>query len=120
VTPLRGRDPPLHARRPVPIARDADRIQRRSNGQDRAALPRRQEGADRVLEDVMKSRRIALALVALSIVGVVAVAQSDAPSGKVVIPPRVEDVELPAFDAEAFPREKSKAPTADEWKAATH
>ncbi len=39
-------------------------------------------------------------------------------AGRPVIPPRVEKAELPAFDAEPFPEEKSKAPKANEWKDA--
>ncbi len=37
---------------------------------------------------------------------------------RVVIPPRVEEAALPAFDAEPFPEEKSKAPRPSEWKEA--
>lgn len=41
------------------------------------------------------------------------------PSGaRLVIPPRVEQAELPPFDAEPFPEEKSKAPRPGEWKEA--
>jgi hypothetical protein len=40
---------------------------------------------------------------------------ADAGASKRTIPPRVERAALPAFDAEAFPSEKSKAPTLQEW-----
>ena len=42
----------------------------------------------------------------------------DAGAEKLTIPPRVEEKELPAFDAEPFPSEKSKPPTMNEWTAA--
>lgn len=45
-------------------------------------------------------------------------APADAGAAKLTIPPRVEEAELPAFDAEPFPTEKSKAPTIPEWTAA--
>ena len=37
---------------------------------------------------------------------------------RVVIPPWPDSAKLPAFDADAFPEDKSKAPSADEWKGA--
>jgi hypothetical protein len=40
------------------------------------------------------------------------------PPGRPVIPPRVERADLPSFDAEPFPEEKSKAPRPGEWKDA--
>jgi hypothetical protein len=46
-------------------------------------------------------------------------AEPDA-GAKVVIPERVDTSKLPAFDAEPFPSEKSKTPTASEWKDAVH
>jgi hypothetical protein len=42
----------------------------------------------------------------------------DAGASKLTIPPRVEEKDLPMFDAEPFPTEKSKAPTMDEWTTA--
>ena len=42
----------------------------------------------------------------------------DGGAPRVVIPPLVEEVTLPAFDAEPFPEEKSKAPKPAEWKEA--
>ena len=74
-----------------------------------------------------KSWRIAPVVMALCAASVDSVAQpvpsssaSAGPSGsaKVEIPPWPERVGLPMFDAEPFPEEKTKAPTADEWKAA--
>jgi hypothetical protein len=52
------------------------------------------------------------------------IAQPDAGAGpdagatKLTIPPRVEESDIPMFDAEPFPQEKSKAPTPSEWTAA--
>lgn len=47
------------------------------------------------------------------------VAEVDAgASPPVTIPPWVDPAALPAFDAEPFPTEKSKAPTIPEWTAA--
>ncbi len=46
-------------------------------------------------------------------------AQSDAGApAPLTIPPWVDTADLPAFDAEAFPAEKSRAPTLAEWTAA--
>ena len=46
-------------------------------------------------------------------------ASASATPAKVVIPPRPESEKPPAFDAEPFPEDKSKAPTDEEWKSAT-
>ncbi len=44
---------------------------------------------------------------------------SAAAAAKVVIPPWPGGEKAPAFDAEPFPEEKSKAPADEEWKSAT-
>jgi len=45
-------------------------------------------------------------------------ARDDAGAAKLTIPPRVEETDLPKFDAEPFPDDKSKTPTLAEWTAA--
>jgi hypothetical protein len=66
----------------------------------------------------MKAPHAALLLLALSMTSLDSAAGPDAGPAKVVIPPLVEEATLPAFDAEPFPTEKSKAPAAAEWKDA--
>jgi hypothetical protein len=66
----------------------------------------------------MKTGHVALVIVALSMASIDSIAQSGAPSAKVVIPEWKKPVDFPAFDAEPFPEEKSKTPKPDEWKAA--
>jgi hypothetical protein len=65
----------------------------------------------------MRTAHLAL-LAAAALVARDSVAGPDAGAQRPVIPPRVEKADLPAFDAEPFPEEKSKAPKANEWKDA--
>lgn len=64
-----------------------------------------------------------LLVVATMVLSSTSIAQPDGGTGdagaeRKTIPPLVDEVELPAFDAEPFPAEKSKAPTIAEWTAA--
>jgi hypothetical protein len=60
----------------------------------------------------------ALSLLAASMIARDSVALPDGGAPPVIIPPWVEETKLPAFDAEPFPAEKSKAPRQGEWKDA--
>jgi hypothetical protein len=64
----------------------------------------------------MRSSTIALLFIAAATLSRDSSAAPDAGAARVVIPPRVEEATLPAFDAEPFPEEKSQAPTPSEWK----
>jgi len=59
---------------------------------------------------------LAAALIATDSIADPVTAQPE--GGRPVIPPRVEKAELPPFDEEPFPAEKSKAPKLAEWKDA--
>ncbi len=66
----------------------------------------------------MRAAQIALLLLAAAMMSRDSAAGPDAGPPRVVIPERVEEATLPAFDAEAFPEEKSKPPRPAEWKEA--
>lgn len=72
----------------------------------------------------MKKRHVLLFAALLTVPAGISLAQpdagkdADAGAAKLTIPPRVEEAELPPFDAEPFPTDKSKAPTIAEWTAA--
>jgi hypothetical protein len=67
----------------------------------------------------MKLWHLSLIALAATMTSRDSVAQSDAGAARpLTIAPWVDTAELAAFDAEAFPTEKSKAPTIAEWTAA--
>ena len=67
----------------------------------------------------MKLWQLSLIAIAATMTTRDSVAESDAGANKpLTIPPWVETADLPTFDAEAFPAEKSKVPTLSEWTAA--
>ena len=67
----------------------------------------------------MKLWHLPLVALAATMTSRDSVAQSDAGADNpTTIPPWVDPAELPAFDAEPLPTEKSKAPTLAEWTAA--
>jgi hypothetical protein len=61
--------------------------------------------------------RAALLLFAASMLALDSAAEPDG-GARVVIPPWVDEADLPAFDAEPFPPEKTPPPSPAEWKAA--
>lgn len=67
----------------------------------------------------MKISNLVVVVIALSMTSIDSSAQPVASSGaKVTIPPWPEHEGLPAFDAEPFAEEKTKAPTLEEWTSA--
>jgi hypothetical protein len=67
----------------------------------------------------MKLWHLSLIVLAATMTSRDSVAQGDAGANKIsTIPPWVDTAELPAFDAEPLPTEKSKTPTLAEWTAA--
>lgn len=74
----------------------------------------------------MRLGRLSIIAFAAVMISRDSIAQSDAPGGtrdaagsaKLNIPPRVDEAELPIFDAEPFPDGKSKTPTLAEWTVA--
>jgi hypothetical protein len=61
--------------------------------------------------------RAALALLAASALALDSAAEPDG-GARVFIPPWVDEADLPSFDAEPFPPDKTPAPSPAEWKAA--
>jgi hypothetical protein len=68
----------------------------------------------------MRAPQVALLSLAAAMMARDSVAEPDGGAARVVIPAWVEEDQLPAFDAEPFPVDKSKAPKLGEWKDAPH